>query len=83
MERAAFGAAVQGALAALPEKSRRVVRLVDVAGLSYVEAAGLLGVPVGAVMSRLHRARVASGRTWRRPGWRRRGGPGEVVRRRA
>lgn len=36
---------------------RRVVELVDVDGLRYDEAAAVLDVPVGTVMSRLHRAR--------------------------
>jgi RNA polymerase sigma-70 factor (ECF subfamily) len=53
----AFDAEVVSALAALGDDFRRVVVLVDVEGLSYAEAAGLLGVPVGTVMSRLHRAR--------------------------
>jgi RNA polymerase sigma-70 factor (ECF subfamily) len=47
-------------LAALDELSddfRRVVELVDIDGLSYPEAADVLGIPVGTVMSRLHRAR--------------------------
>ncbi|NGO71361.1 RNA polymerase sigma factor [Streptomyces boncukensis] len=52
-----FDAVVDAALAALPVKHRQVVRLVDVDGLSYAEAAELLGVPEGTVMSRLHRAR--------------------------
>jgi len=34
-----------------------VVLLVDATGLSYLEAAELLGVPEGTVTSRLHRAR--------------------------
>lgn len=34
-----------------------VVRLVDIEGQSYAEAAELLGVPLGTVMSRLFRAR--------------------------
>ncbi|MBC2904798.1 sigma-70 family RNA polymerase sigma factor [Streptomyces cupreus] len=54
---ACFDAVVDGALAALPVKHQHVVRLVDVDGLSYAEAAELLGVPEGTVMSRLHRAR--------------------------
>lgn len=52
-----FGAAVTASLAALTPDARRVVELVDLAGLSYAEAAEVLDVPVGTVMSRLHRAR--------------------------
>jgi RNA polymerase sigma-70 factor, ECF subfamily len=44
-------------LRALSDKHRAVVVLVDVDGLSYQEAADVLGVPTGTVMSRLHRAR--------------------------
>lgn len=55
---AAFDAVVSEGLEALSERLRRVVELVDVDGLSYAEAAEVLGVPVGTVMSRLHRARV-------------------------
>lgn len=54
---AGFDAAVEAALAELDEPFRRVVELVDVSGLSYAEAAEVLGVPTGTVMSRLHRAR--------------------------
>lgn len=52
-----FEAPIEAALAALPEKFRRVVELVDLNQLSYQEAADALGIPVGTVMSRLHRAR--------------------------
>lgn len=52
-----FEAVVAHALAALPDRYRAVVTLVDVEGLSYQEAADLLGVPRGTIMSRLHRAR--------------------------
>jgi RNA polymerase sigma-70 factor, ECF subfamily len=52
-----FDAAVTDALAQVPENFRRVIELVDVDGLSYQEAADLLEVPLGTVMSRLHRAR--------------------------
>jgi RNA polymerase sigma-70 factor (ECF subfamily) len=45
------------AVDALDEPFRRVVELVDIDGLSYAEAAEVLDVPVGTVMSRLHRAR--------------------------
>lgn len=55
--RNAFDAAVEEALDALPDKFKRVVRLVDLDGLSYQEAADVVGVPIGTVMSRLHRAR--------------------------
>jgi len=41
----------------LPELHREVVLLVDVEGFSYKDAAQVLGVPIGTVMSRLHRAR--------------------------
>jgi RNA polymerase sigma-70 factor, ECF subfamily len=52
-----FDATVLSALDHLPTRFRRVVELVDIDGLSYQEAADLLGVPIGTVMSRLHRAR--------------------------
>jgi RNA polymerase sigma-70 factor (ECF subfamily) len=53
-----FEAVVAEALAALPQKHREVVTLVDIDGLSYQEAADVLGVPRGTIMSRLHRARA-------------------------
>lgn len=46
------------ALDDLPGAFRVVVQLVDVEGLSYQETANALEVPVGTVMSRLHRART-------------------------
>ncbi|GAB3112070.1 RNA polymerase sigma factor [Streptomyces calidiresistens] len=52
-----FDTAVHNALLTLPAHHRRVVELVDVHGLSYAEAARVLDVPEGTVMSRLHRAR--------------------------
>ena len=45
------------ALARLSEDQRSVLLLVSVEDLTYAEAAGVLGVPVGTVMSRLSRAR--------------------------
>jgi RNA polymerase sigma-70 factor, ECF subfamily len=48
---------VERALARLPEAFARVIRLVDLEDYSYADAASLLGVPVGTVMSRLFRAR--------------------------
>ena len=46
----------------LPPHQRRVLVAVDVVGFSYREAADLLGVPCGTVMSRLWRAREAVAR---------------------
>jgi RNA polymerase sigma-70 factor (ECF subfamily) len=45
------------AFSALPEEQRSVLLLVGVEDLSYQEAARVLGVPVGTVMSRLSRGR--------------------------
>jgi len=44
-------------LASLPEDQRAVLLLVSVEDLSYAEAAAVLDVPLGTVMSRLSRAR--------------------------
>lgn len=49
--------AIRRALVALPEVFRSAVVLVDVEGQSYDEAAGVLGVPIGTVRSRLFRGR--------------------------
>lgn len=49
--------AVRQALDALSPAERQVILLVDVEGHSYSEAAIILEVPTGTVMSRLHRAR--------------------------
>jgi RNA polymerase sigma-70 factor (ECF subfamily) len=49
---------VFAAIAALPEDQRDVIAAVDVAGLSYAEAAESLGVPAGTIMSRLYRGRA-------------------------
>ena len=48
---------VQRALEALPEQFRMAVLLADVEGFSYKEIAEILDVPIGTVMSRLHRGR--------------------------
>ncbi|HHW75933.1 MAG TPA: RNA polymerase sigma factor [Xanthomonadaceae bacterium] len=45
------------AMERLPDEQRLVLTLVSVDGLSYEEAAAVLEVPVGTVMSRLTRAR--------------------------
>ncbi len=49
--------AVLDALAELPEPYREAVTAVDVAGLSYAEAAKALGVRQGTIMSRVYRGR--------------------------
>ena len=50
---------VRAGLATLPADQRTVLVLVCVDGLTYKEAADVLGVPVGTVMSRLARGRKA------------------------
>ena len=52
-----FESEVEMALESLSPTFAEVIELVDVDGLTYAEAAEVLGVPVGTVMSRLHRAR--------------------------
>ncbi len=47
------------ALAKLPTEQREVVLLVGLEGLSYLEAAKALDIPIGTVMSRLSRGREA------------------------
>ncbi len=49
---------VQRALAEVPEVFRSALVLRDVEEFSYEEIAGILGVPVGTVMSRIHRGRA-------------------------
>jgi len=50
---------VKAALEALPEQFRMAVLLADVEGFSYKEIADILEIPIGTVMSRLHRGRKA------------------------
>jgi len=45
------------ALTEVPQDFRAVVLLIDVEEFSYKEAAGILSVPIGTVMSRLSRGR--------------------------
>jgi RNA polymerase sigma-70 factor, ECF subfamily len=51
--------AVEDAMARLPEEQRMAVALVLVEGLSYAEAAEIMGVPIGTLTSRLARGRTA------------------------
>ncbi len=48
---------VKGAVESLPEQFRMAVLLADVEGFSYKEIAEILEIPIGTVMSRLHRGR--------------------------
>lgn len=50
-------AEVKEALESLPEQFRMAVLLADVEGFAYKEIADILDIPIGTVMSRLHRGR--------------------------
>jgi RNA polymerase sigma-70 factor (ECF subfamily) len=52
-------AEVKAAIEDLPENFRMAVLLADVEGFSYKEIAEILAIPIGTVMSRLHRGRKA------------------------
>jgi RNA polymerase sigma-70 factor, ECF subfamily len=57
-EAAAMAGEVYAAIGALAGGKRDVVAAVDVAGMTYAEAARALKLPIGTIMSRLHRARA-------------------------
>jgi RNA polymerase sigma-70 factor (ECF subfamily) len=61
LERRELEAAVQHSLANISPEYREVVIMVDMQGLSYVEAAEALGKPVGTIKSRLARGRMLMG----------------------
>lgn len=63
-----FDAEVTEALERLSEPFAEVIELVDIDGLAYAEAAEVLGIPVGTVMSRLHRGRKKIREQLRRTG---------------
>ena len=48
---------IVSALAAVPHDFRDVIVLVDIGEFSYADAAQILDIPMGTVMSRLHRGR--------------------------
>jgi len=48
---------VRMAVAELSLEQRQIISLIDLGELSYADVAQALGIPVGTVMSRLHRAR--------------------------
>ena len=58
---------LQTCLMRLPPEQRQVLLLVTVEDFSYQEVATQLGVPVGTVMSRLHRARSRLRELWDEP----------------
>ncbi|TPJ37164.1 sigma-70 family RNA polymerase sigma factor [Mesorhizobium sp. B2-8-3] len=51
------GAEIMSALQQLPEEQRSVLLLISVEDLAYAEAAEVLAIPIGTVMSRLSRGR--------------------------
>jgi len=50
---------VYDALMQLPEEQRAAIHLVAIEELTFADAAGVLGVPLGTLMSRMARARAA------------------------
>jgi RNA polymerase sigma-70 factor (ECF subfamily) len=54
---------IKKAVESLPENFRIPVLLADLEGLSYQEIADILEIPIGTVMSRLHRGRKAMQKT--------------------
>ncbi|MGD8808492.1 MAG: sigma-70 family RNA polymerase sigma factor [Gammaproteobacteria bacterium] len=58
-------AALTAALQSLDADQRQIIVLRDYLDLSYAEISGVLEVPAGTVMSRLHRARIALGKAYR------------------
>jgi RNA polymerase sigma-70 factor (ECF subfamily) len=50
---------IEQGLAALSPANREIIALIDIAGFRYCEAADILEVPIGTVMSRVSRARSA------------------------
>ena len=65
VERRSDLSSIETALASLPEDQRALVTLVIIDGQSYRDAASMLEIPIGTVMSRLARARRAIDRSVR------------------
>jgi RNA polymerase sigma-70 factor (ECF subfamily) len=63
---------VKTAVEELPEQFRLAVLLADVEGFSYKEIAEILDIPIGTVMSRLHRGRKSLQKTLHEFGMQRR-----------
>jgi RNA polymerase sigma-70 factor (ECF subfamily) len=58
LDRTELNMAIQHCLQGLPAEFRTAVVLVDVQGMDYIEAATVLGKPLGTIKSRLARARL-------------------------
>ena len=58
LERTEEVALLHAALARLSSEHRDVLVMKDIDGLKYEEIAEVLGVPIGTIRSRLHRARL-------------------------
>jgi RNA polymerase sigma-70 factor (ECF subfamily) len=56
-ESSELGRLIEDALGKLPERDRAVLLLREVQGMPYGEIAEILGVPLGTLKARLHRAR--------------------------
>ena len=52
-------AQIRRAFATLPEEQRAALHLVTLEGMAYADAAAVLGIPIGTLMSRLGRGRAA------------------------
>ncbi len=59
---------VEEAMESLPEEQRALISLVAIEGLAYREAAEVLEIPIGTVMSRLARARATLAKRFARRG---------------
>jgi RNA polymerase sigma-70 factor (ECF subfamily) len=70
---------VMRALGELPECFRATIYLADVLDYRYAEVAELTGVPLGTVMSRVHRGRAILRRNLQAQQGRRRGGSGRAL----
>jgi len=58
-------AALAAALQSIEVEQRQIIVLRDYLDLSYAEIAGVLEVPAGTVMSRLHRSRIALAKAYK------------------
>jgi RNA polymerase sigma-70 factor (ECF subfamily) len=69
---------IQGLVAALPDVFREVIVLRELDDLSYREIAGIVGAPVGTVMSRLARGRAMLREAWLKADGQKAGQAGKV-----